>query len=115
MVAQAKVSADELLHSEGRDLELEESLDLQLPFLLPDGGYSCDTVQGIPHGFREFLEPICRKGTLVLWSFTSFYFYHSRREREKERKREREKERKREREKERKGDRKSTRLNSSHL
>ena len=63
MVAQAKVSADELLHCEGRDLELEESLDLQLPFLLPDGGYSCDTVQGIPHGFREFLEPICRKGT----------------------------------------------------
>ncbi|XP_067099467.1 afadin-like [Osmerus mordax] len=68
VVAQAKVSADELLHCEGRDLELEESLDLQLPFLLPDGGYSCETVQGIPHGFREFLEPICRKGLCTLIS-----------------------------------------------
>ncbi|XP_062325008.1 afadin [Osmerus eperlanus] len=68
VVAQAKVSADELLHCEGRDLELEESLDLQLPFLLPDGGYSCETIQGIPHGFREFLEPICRKGLCTLIS-----------------------------------------------
>ncbi|CAB1453330.1 unnamed protein product [Pleuronectes platessa] len=64
----AEASADSLIDSEGRDVQLEESLDLHLPFLLPEGGYSCDTVRGIPHGFREFLEPICRKG---LCSITS--------------------------------------------
>ncbi|KAM8916829.1 afadin isoform 2-T2 [Spinachia spinachia] len=62
VVTAAKVSADNLIQSEGRDIHLEESLDLHLPFLLPEGGYSCDTVKGIPLGLRAFLEPICRKG-----------------------------------------------------
>lgn len=65
VVSAAEASADSLIQSEGRDVRLEESLDLHLPFLLPEGGYSCDTVRGIPTGFREFLEPICRKG--VVW------------------------------------------------
>ncbi|XP_035850323.1 afadin isoform X2 [Sander lucioperca] len=68
IVAAAKASADNLIRSEGRDIQLEESLDLHLPFLLPEGGYSCDTVRGIPPGFREFLEPICRKGLCSLTS-----------------------------------------------
>ncbi|TDG99213.1 hypothetical protein EPR50_G00207700 [Perca flavescens] len=68
VVAAAKASADNLIQSEGRDIQLEESLDLHLPFLLPEGGYSCDTVRGIPPGFREFLEPICRKGLCSLTS-----------------------------------------------
>lgn len=63
VVTAAAASADNLILSEGRDVQLEESLDLHLPFLLPEGGYSCDSVRGIPPGFREFLEPICRKGT----------------------------------------------------
>lgn len=62
VVAAAKASADKLIWSEGRDIQLKESLDLQLPFLLPEGGYSCATVRGIPPGFREFFEPICQKG-----------------------------------------------------
>lgn len=62
VVTAAENSADNLIRSEGRDIQLEESLDLHLPFLLPEGGYSCDTVRGIPPGFREFLEPICQKG-----------------------------------------------------
>ncbi|XP_054470257.1 afadin [Anoplopoma fimbria] len=66
VVTAAKASADNLIRSEGRDVQLEESLDLHLPFLLPEGGYSCDTVRGIPPGFREFLEPICRKGLCFL-------------------------------------------------
>ncbi|XP_034419429.1 afadin [Cyclopterus lumpus] len=66
VVTAAKASADNLIRSEGRDIQLEESLDLHLPFLLPEGGYSCDTVRGIPPGFREFLEPICRKGLCFL-------------------------------------------------
>ncbi|XP_037602474.1 afadin [Sebastes umbrosus] len=68
VVAAAEASADNLTRSEGRDIQLEESLDLHLPFLLPEGGYSCDTVRGIPPGFREFFEPICRKGLCSLTS-----------------------------------------------
>ncbi|XP_029982516.1 afadin [Sphaeramia orbicularis] len=68
VVTVAAASADHLIGSEGRDIHLEESLDLHLPFLLPDGGYSCDTVRGIPPGFREFLEPLCRKGLCSLIS-----------------------------------------------
>ncbi|XP_059907336.1 afadin [Gadus macrocephalus] len=66
VVMAAKRSADPLVASEGRCLEREERLELRLPFLLPDGGYSCDTVGGIPPGFTEFLEPICRKGLCKL-------------------------------------------------
>ncbi|XP_041828575.1 afadin [Melanotaenia boesemani] len=68
VVRAAEASADNLIRSEGRDIQLEESLDLHLPFLLPEGGYSCDTVKGIPPGFREFLEPICQKGLCSLTS-----------------------------------------------
>ncbi|CAB1331291.1 unnamed protein product, partial [Coregonus sp. 'balchen'] len=68
VVAAAEASADEVLRNEGQDLQLEEGLDLHLPFLLPEEGYSCDTVRGIPQGFREFLEPICRKGLCTLIS-----------------------------------------------
>ena len=62
VVAAAEASTDNMIRSEGRDVQLEQSLDLRLPFLLSEGGYSCDTVRGIPPGFREFLEPICQKG-----------------------------------------------------
>ncbi|KAF7664822.1 hypothetical protein LDENG_00164030 [Lucifuga dentata] len=61
VVSAAEASADNLIQSEGWAVQLEESLDLHLPFLLPEGGYSCDTVRGVPPGFREFLEPICHK------------------------------------------------------
>lgn len=66
VVTAAEASADKLIRSEGRDIQPEESLDLHLPFLLPEGGYSCDTVRGIPPGFVEFLEPICQKGLCSL-------------------------------------------------
>ncbi|XP_054651747.1 afadin isoform X2 [Dunckerocampus dactyliophorus] len=68
VVTAAKASADAEIEREGRDVELEESLHLRLPFLLPEGGYSCCSVRGIPPGFREFLEPICHRG--LCW-FTS--------------------------------------------
>lgn len=62
MAAAAEASADRLIRSEGRQVLLEESLHLGLPFLLPDGGFSCDTVRGIPSGLLEFLEPVCQRG-----------------------------------------------------
>ncbi|KAM4724608.1 afadin isoform 2-T2 [Anableps anableps] len=68
VVMAAKASADTLIRSEGGELRLKESLDLHLPFLLPQGGYSCETLRGIPQGFREFLEPICQKGLCCLTS-----------------------------------------------
>ncbi|KAM9787787.1 afadin isoform 2-T2 [Syngnathus typhle] len=68
VVTAAEASADNLIRQEGRDVQLEENLDLPLPFLLPDGGYSCDKVRGIPPGFREFLEPICQRGLCYLTS-----------------------------------------------
>ncbi|KAM9842539.1 afadin [Aulostomus maculatus] len=68
VVTAAGASADLLIGKEGRDIQLEESLDLHLPFLLPEGGYSPDSVRGVPPGMREFLEPICQKGLCSLTS-----------------------------------------------
>lgn len=39
-------------------MRLEEEADLQLPFLLPEDGYSCDIVRGVPSGLAEFLGPL---------------------------------------------------------
>ncbi|XP_051723792.1 afadin-like [Ctenopharyngodon idella] len=61
----AETSTD-ILRGEGGEIRLEEELELHLPFLLPEDGYSCDSMRGIPKGFQEFLEPICRKGLCKL-------------------------------------------------
>ncbi|XP_075718734.1 afadin isoform X6 [Rhinoderma darwinii] len=58
----AENTADELSRSDGREVQLEEDPDLQLPFLLPEDGYSCDVVRNIPNGLQEFLEPLCQRG-----------------------------------------------------
>lgn len=50
--------ADELARSDGREVKLEEDVELQLPFLLPEDGYSCDVVRGVPQGLTEFLQPL---------------------------------------------------------
>ncbi|XP_069091025.1 afadin isoform X7 [Pleurodeles waltl] len=62
VVSVAENTADELARSDGRDVQLEEDPDLQLPFLLPEDGYSCDVVRNIPNGLQEFLEPLCQRG-----------------------------------------------------
>lgn len=62
MVAVAENTADELARSDGREVQLEEDPDLQLPFLLPEDGYSCDVVRNIPSGLQEFLDPLCQRG-----------------------------------------------------
>ncbi|XP_058880200.1 afadin-like isoform X9 [Acipenser ruthenus] len=62
VVAVAENTADELARSDSREVHLEEDPDLQLPFLLPEDGYSCDVVRNIPNGFQEFLEPLCQRG-----------------------------------------------------
>ena len=43
-------TADDLTRSEGREITVNEDADLQLPFLLPEDGYSSDIIKGIPQG-----------------------------------------------------------------
>ncbi|KAG5265812.1 hypothetical protein AALO_G00246660 [Alosa alosa] len=66
LVSMAEITTDNVLKREGWEIRLEVDVDLHLPFLLPEDGYTCDSMQGIPHGFRDFLEPICHKGLCSL-------------------------------------------------
>ncbi|KAJ1058413.1 hypothetical protein K5549_008330 [Capra hircus] len=68
VVAVAENTADELARSDGREVRLEEDPDLQLPFLLPEDGYSCDVVRNVPSGLQEFLDPLCQRATRGLCS-----------------------------------------------
>ena len=47
-------------------VRLEEDFVLQLPFLLPEDGYSCDIVRGVPGGLADFLAPLQRVGLCVM-------------------------------------------------
>ncbi|XP_076466246.1 afadin-like [Babylonia areolata] len=62
VVAIAEDMTDELTRSEGGEVRLEEDPDLHLPFLLPEDGYSCDTLRGIPDGLPEFVSPLTSAG-----------------------------------------------------
>ncbi|XP_053396807.1 afadin-like isoform X3 [Mercenaria mercenaria] len=62
VVSVAQNMADELIRTDGRQVQLEEDQDLQLPFLLPEDGYSCDTIKGVPNGLADFIEPLTRSG-----------------------------------------------------
>ncbi|XP_062267658.1 afadin isoform X9 [Platichthys flesus] len=62
VVAVAENTADELARSDGREVQLEEDPDLQLPFLLPEDGYSCDVVRALPNGLQDFLDPLLQRG-----------------------------------------------------
>ncbi|AWP20369.1 putative afadin [Scophthalmus maximus] len=61
VVAVAENTADELARSDGREVQLEEDPDLQLPFLLPEDGYSCDVVRSLPNGLQDFLDPLLQR------------------------------------------------------
>ena len=54
----AETTADELQLADGRPLRLDEDSHLQVPFLLPDDGYSCDVMRGIPQGLIEVIGPL---------------------------------------------------------
>ncbi|XP_069688876.1 afadin isoform X3 [Periplaneta americana] len=62
VVRVAENVADELARADGREVRLEEERELQLPFLLPEDGYSCDVVRGVPQGLAEFLAPLQHAG-----------------------------------------------------
>lgn len=58
----AESVADELLRAEGRAVALYEDPTLPCHLLLPDDGYSCDVVHGVPPGLADFLQPLQASG-----------------------------------------------------
>jgi len=66
IVAVAESTSDELSQDDGYDIKLEEDIQLQLPFLLPEEGYSSDIIRGIPPGLQEFLDPLSDTGLCTL-------------------------------------------------
>ncbi|KAH9363512.1 hypothetical protein HPB48_005955 [Haemaphysalis longicornis] len=62
LVREARQGEDARLAQEGRPLQLAEEPQLALPFLLPEDGYSCETLRGVPPGLQEFLQPLCLAG-----------------------------------------------------
>ncbi|XP_043199321.1 afadin-like isoform X3 [Amphibalanus amphitrite] len=75
----AESTSDELARQDGRPVRLEESRDLQLPFLLPEDGYSSDIVRGIPNGLTEFIAPLQHAGLARMseqptsWGYWTIY------------------------------------------
>ncbi|CAG0912478.1 unnamed protein product [Notodromas monacha] len=66
VVRVAENTADELLKADGRVVRLEEDEELGLAFMLPEDGYSCDVVRGLPQGLPEFLAGLQRAGSCRL-------------------------------------------------
>lgn len=64
LILGAQNTVDEMLRNEGLELRIDEPVSLQLPFLLPDDGYSCEFVKGVPGGLAEFLAPFIQNGKL---------------------------------------------------
>jgi afadin len=40
-------------------------IDDNIFLILPEDGYSCDTIRGIPNGLGEFVEPLARAGEIL--------------------------------------------------
>ena len=62
LVLLAQAHVDEKYHSDGIELNLEENSNLELPFLVPQRGYSSDVIRGIPPGLHEYLDPMISSG-----------------------------------------------------
>lgn len=58
----AESVADTLARADGREIRLEEEPTLNLALLLPEDGYSCEVIRGVPPGLAEFLAPLQRDG-----------------------------------------------------
>ncbi|XP_025990194.1 afadin isoform X9 [Solenopsis invicta] len=62
VVRVAESVADTLARADGREIRLEEEPVLGLALLLPEDGYSCEVIRGVPPGLAEFLAPLQRDG-----------------------------------------------------
>ncbi|CAF0924092.1 unnamed protein product, partial [Didymodactylos carnosus] len=68
VLSAARKFVDDNLCKEGVPLQLHEDRELNLPFLLPEDGYTCDTVRSIPQPLFEFIEPMSRTGICRLFT-----------------------------------------------
>jgi len=62
LVMNAASTVDAQLQEEGREVRVDEPADLRLPFLVPEDGYSCEFVKGMPTGLVEFVDQFTRAG-----------------------------------------------------
>ncbi|XP_071956570.1 afadin-like isoform X2 [Antedon mediterranea] len=62
IVRVAENTADDLTRNDGRPVQLIEDPDPMLPFLLPEDGYTCDIIRGIPNGLQDELAPLMQGG-----------------------------------------------------
>ena len=62
LVALATLHTDKQLQTEGLSLNLEEDINLELPFHVPEDGYYCDGLVGVPPGLQEYLESAVNAG-----------------------------------------------------
>lgn len=70
LISIAQNTADDVIRQEGRVVQVEEEVDLQLPFLLPEDGHSCEFIKGLPAGLLDFLESLQNTGHCWLWQNT---------------------------------------------
>lgn len=52
--------------ADGQEVYLQEDPNLELPFLIPEHGYSCDTMRGVPVGLEEYLEVAITSGGFII-------------------------------------------------
>lgn len=71
LVMLAQTHTDEAQQHDGMEIALEEDPNLELPFLIPQLGYSCDSIRGLPPGLQDYLEPMISAG-----EFLGVYEYH---------------------------------------
>ena len=62
IIVLAQTHRDEALQNDGLEVNLEEDPNLELPFLIPQQGYSSDSIAGIPPGLQEYFEPMISAG-----------------------------------------------------
>ena len=58
----AFIDVDQQLMTNGHEVHLQEDPNLELPFLIPEHGYSCDTMRGVPVGLEEYLDTVTSLG-----------------------------------------------------
>ena len=62
LISAALVNADKILKAENKLIQVEEDVDLKLPFELPDDGYSIDDMEDFPNELIDYLEDLQKLG-----------------------------------------------------
>jgi afadin len=57
---------DQKLILSGYEVHVQEDVNVDLPFLIPEHGYSCDTMKGVPVGLEEYLDSSITNGLCEL-------------------------------------------------